>query len=75
MFTPEEVENYAGSNVDWSKTGRSAIVSLGRSPWLLSFSPRHLEKCAHFKVMFYDEFLDVICWDVKVGSGLYQAPN
>jgi hypothetical protein len=73
MFTPEEVENYATTVVDWGKTGNGALVSLGRSTWLKSFNPRHLERCEHIRIMFYDEYLDVLCEDVVVGSGSYGS--
>jgi len=71
-FTPEEVENYELTAVDWGSTDKGAMVSLGRSPWLMSFSQQHLTKCEHFKLMFYDEFLDVICEQVLVEPGLFQ---
>jgi hypothetical protein len=71
MFTPEEVESYETTQVDWGATGMGAMVSLGKSAWLKSFSPRHLEKCEHYKVMFYDEFLDVICEQVLLEDGAY----
>jgi len=72
MFTPEEVENYATPYTDWDKTGGGALVSLGRSTWLRSLSPSPLEECEHFRAMFYDEFLDVICEAIVVGSGAYE---
>lgn len=71
MFTPEEIENYDSSVVTWTDTGRAALVCLGRSPWLASFNPYHLKKCLHFRVMFYDDFLDVICEQVAVQPGFY----
>jgi len=71
MFTPEEVENYARSEVNWGETNMGALVSLGRSSWLQSFSPRHLGNCEHFRAMFYDELLDVICEDVLVVPGQF----
>ena len=74
MFTPEEVENYGRSESDWSKTNRGALVSLGRTAWLKSFSPRYLERCGHFRAMFYYEFLDVICDGVSNEPG-YFAPK
>jgi hypothetical protein len=61
MFTPEEVENYSTTEVDWSHTERGALVGLGRTKWLTSFDLRHLERCKHYRAMFYDEFLDIIC--------------
>jgi hypothetical protein len=71
MFTPEEVENYGTKLVDWAATSKAAAVCLGRSPWLRSFSLRHLAKCEHYRVMFYDQFLDIICEGIEAGSGGY----
>jgi hypothetical protein len=72
MFIPEEVHNYSLTEVDWSKTEKGALISLGQSSWLNSFSPRHLDNCEHFRAMFYDEFLDVICESVQILPGSYQ---
>jgi len=71
MFTPEEVENYGTSVVNWIDTGKAALVCLGRSPWLTSFNPCHLNECLHFRVIFYDDFLDVICEGIDVQLGFY----
>ena len=71
MFTPEEAENYLRSSVDWGATGGGSLVSLGRSDWLESFSPAHISRCSHFRVMFYDEFLDVLCESITVADGPY----
>jgi len=57
MFTPEEVENFGAGGVDWSTTNRAAVVDLGRSEWLRSFAPTHLERCNHYRIMFYDDSL------------------
>ena len=72
MFKPEEVENYASSVVNWVDMDKAAIVRLRRSPWLASFNPYHLKECAHFRIMFYDEFLDVICRDIVAHAGGYS---
>ena len=72
MFTPEEVENHLRSSVDWGASGGGALVSLGRSGWLESFSPAHLSRCSHFRAMFYDEFLDVLCEGITVADGPYS---
>jgi hypothetical protein len=64
MFTPEEVYDYR-SAMNWAEYGNAAIVCLGKSKWLQSFSPRHFSKCLHYQVMFYDEFLDVICEGIE----------
>ena len=73
MFTPEEVENYDTSQVDWGATEAGALVSLARSDWLSSLNQRHLERCEHFKAMFYEEFFDVICEGIEVNEGGFLA--
>ena len=73
MFTPEEVENCAATSVDWGATDGGAIVSLGRSNWFNAFSPAHLSRCRHFRLMFHDEFLDVLCEDIDVADGSYAS--
>lgn len=71
MFTPEEVYNYASTSVDWGAPYRASIVVIHESVWLHSFDPQHLGKCHHYRVMFYDEFLDVICEGIEAKSGGY----
>jgi hypothetical protein len=73
MFTPEEVENYERGGVDWAGTSRAAIVNLGRSPWLCSFAQTHLGRCNHYRVMFYDEYLDIVCEGIEANDGAYLA--
>jgi len=68
-FTPEEVDG--DTLIRWSETKGAAIVCLGRSLWLRSFNPLHLDRCQHFRVMFYDEFLDVVCEGLDVQPGPY----
>ncbi len=67
---------YAGEevhgNIVTSAGTHAAIHDLGRSPWLRSFSPRHLDGCSHYQVMFYDEVFDVICHAIRAGSGPYD---
>jgi hypothetical protein len=75
MFTLEEVENSGSSPANWVETGKAALVSLGRSPWLASFNPYHLDRCSHFRAMFYDQFLDVICEEVEARRGRYRNPS
>ena len=72
MFTPDEVVAYPTA-VDWGTTGFGALVSLGRSDWLETFSPLHLTDCSHIQAMFYDQLLDVICKDVSVGHGAFAG--
>lgn len=71
MFTPEEVYNYASTSVDWGASYSASIVVIHESVWLHSFDPQHLGKCHHYRVMFYDEFLDVICEGIEAKSGGY----
>jgi hypothetical protein len=71
MFTPEEVYNGLSSPVFWAELKHAAMVATHESDWLLSFNQRHLGKCQHYQVMFYDEFLDVICEGIEAKSGGY----
>ncbi|NIT60696.1 MAG: hypothetical protein GWN00_32180, partial [Aliifodinibius sp.] len=61
MFTPEEVQNYSARGNDWGNYDNTEILCLEKSDWLTSFKERHLQNCKHYRVMFYDEFLDIIC--------------
>jgi hypothetical protein len=72
MFTPEEVYSHRRDKVDWSKFDRAGIVCLGKSAWLRSFNQQHLSKCDHYQVMFYDEYLDIICEGVGARTGGYS---
>lgn len=58
----------------WAATNRGALVSLGKTAWLKSFDSRHLERCEHFRAMFYDDFLDIVCEDVAVETGYFRPP-
>jgi hypothetical protein len=72
MITPEEVINYASMSSYLIKYRPAAMFDLGKSDWLKSFSPRHLEKCSHFQLLFYDELLDVIAEGVEFGKGKFN---
>lgn len=73
MFTPEEVENYDSEFNPWEGEYKFALVNFGKSTWMENFSPHHLSKCNHFRCMFYDEFLDIICEEIEIGHGSYSA--
>ena len=73
MFTPEEVINYITISPLWRENRKAGIICLGKSEWLKSFSPRHLDKCNHYQIMFYDELLDVICEGIEVRDGSYRT--
>jgi hypothetical protein len=61
MITPEEVIA-PGTQGDLLVRYRpAAAFECGRDAWLVSFSPRHLARCSHYQLMFYDELFDVIC--------------
>jgi hypothetical protein len=67
MITPEEVIDYATLGPLLAAHRPAAMFDLGRSPWLESFAPRHRARCRHFRLMFYDQRLDVIAEGVDVG--------
>ena len=48
---------------------QAAIFEVLDSNWIKTFQPRHLSKCKHFQIMFYDEIYDVICEDIVPGFG------
>jgi hypothetical protein len=73
MFTPEEVHNYAREGIDWGPSvNRAAVVNLNRSDWLLAFEQRHLARCNHYRLMFYDQILDLICEGITAATGPYH---
>ncbi len=73
MFTPEEVQNYSARGNDWGNYDNTEILCLEKSDWLTSFKERHLQNCKHYRVMFYDEFLDIICEGIESFEGSYRA--
>ena len=75
MITPEEVINYASMSSYLIKYRPAAMFDLGKSDWLKSFSPRHLEKCSHFQLLFYDELVDVIAEGVEFGKGNFKKES
>ena len=52
---------------------QAAIVNFGKSEWLLSFSQQHLARCKHYRLMFYDGYLDVICENITAENGPYHS--
>jgi hypothetical protein len=73
QVTAEEVIAYGALGAALTKHRPAAMFDLGKSAWLRSFSPRHLEHCRHFQLVFYDELLDVICERVTCHVGSFQA--
>ena len=70
MFTTHEVYNYGRDEINWGPAiDQAAAVKLGKSEWLLSFTQEQLGRCSHYRIMFYDEFLDVVCENVAAGKG------
>lgn len=67
MITPEEVIDYAALGPLLAAHRPAAMFDLGRSPWLESFAPRHLAECHHFRLVFYDQLVDVIAEGVEAG--------
>jgi hypothetical protein len=73
QITPEEVIDYGSLACASASDRRVALVSLGRSSWLKSFDPRHLQRCAHFQLLFYDQLFDVICEEVTCHRGAFTG--
>ena len=62
MFTTEEVIG---------DLGPVGAFDLGHSPWLQSFAQQHLGRCRHFRLLFYDELLDIICESLEFADGVF----
>ena len=77
MITPDEVIDYRAPSAHLCDHGPAAMFDLGKSEWLRSFSPEHLEKCSHLQFYFYDELIDVVAEGAVFGKGRYQKkePN
>ena len=74
QYTPEELYNSSRDEVRWGPSlGQAAVVDLGKSDWLLAFSQRHLGNCKHYRIMFYDEWLDIICENITAAAGSYSS--
>ena len=73
QITPEEVVDYRrlGLGEALERLRPAAVLDQGRSPWLATFAPRHLARCRHYQVMFYDELLDIICEGIESYAGAY----
>jgi hypothetical protein len=71
QVTPEEVVNYGALGSALAEHRPAAMFDLGDSPWLRSFSPRHLSRCRHFQLMFYDQLFDVICEGLTCHLGAF----
>lgn len=52
---------------------RASIFEVKGSKWLTSFNQAHLSECKHYQIMFYDEIYDVICKEIKSGTGKLNA--
>ncbi len=70
MITPEEVIDYTRNAFD---SESAAAFDLGRSAWWESFAPRHLERCRHYQLYFYDHLFDLICEGLEFRDGLFTA--
>ena len=68
-MTGEEVHG----NILASGESKAAIFEVIDSEWLKSYNPRHLRKCKHYQIMFYDEIYDIICEDIIAGKGKLNA--
>ena len=68
-FAWEEVHG----DIKFLKGSKASILEITNSKWLSSFNPRHLKKCKHFQITFYDEIYDVVCEDISAFSGKINA--
>lgn len=69
MITPEEEFKYTELIAEELKKNKGAIFNLGKSEWYNSFSSRQSQNCNHYRLMFYDDFIDIICEDIIIKDG------
>ena len=72
MITPEEV---IGAETLGDLLGRhrpAAMFDRGKSEWFKAFSQKHLGRCHHYQLLFYDQLLEVIAEGVEVYRGGFQ---
>ena len=76
-IVPEEVINYDDDALGASLAAfaPAAAFDVGRSSWLESFAPRHLARCRHFQLMFYDQLFNVICEGLVFHTGDFQQSS
>jgi len=73
MITPEEVIGQ-GTLGDLRRRYRpAAMFDCGKSEWLRSFAQKHLERCHHYQLVFYDHLLEVIAEGVEVRRGGFEG--
>ncbi len=73
QITPKEVIGADQIPSESRGSGNAAMFDMGRTDWLESFAQRHLSNCRHFKLIFYDELIDVICEGVECRQGGFDA--
>lgn len=74
MCTTEEVIGDL-SVAEAMNDGHAAAFDLGKSAWLAGFNQRHLFKCSHYRLMFYDELYDVIAEALEFSRGPFSTEN
>ncbi len=60
-------------NILATAESKAAIFEIINSEWLASFNQAHLSECKHYQIMFYDEIYDVVCKNIKSGTGKLNA--
>jgi hypothetical protein len=55
QITPEEVIGLHQLGSRYQDRRRASMFGLGRRSWLQSFAHRHLARCHHIQLLFYDQ--------------------
>ena len=72
MVTPDEVVGQLPGVIDTPPIRGAYAVRLRRSAFLTSFNSNHLGRCAHYRLRFYDELIDLICERVEFVGGAFR---
>jgi hypothetical protein len=75
QIVPEEVCSYWFTKFVSERQKGVGIYVVEDSEWLRSFSQRHLSRCRHFIIMFYDDIIEVICEGLEFGRGALRIDD
>ncbi len=71
----EEVCSYWFTKLSAAPAKSDGIYVVEDSVWLHSFSQRHLSKCRHFVMMFYDDIIEIIAEELVFGRGAFRIED
>ena len=56
-------------NILVNRESKASIIKIENSRWLKQYNPACIGGRNHYQIIFYDEVYDVICREIRAGSG------